>query len=143
MKILNVANQNTRACACFMYKGYEISASSIMNKRGLVDSIIVCEGDAILKEGFNSIEQAIEWVNEENEIGWKFESPKKYEYSSFEGSRIVGVASLGYKVAIKMVNGKIKTYQLYEDLEGCSPDYILCCIQNEEGVVVSRYLNYN
>jgi hypothetical protein len=66
MKIIDVIEQPVKACAYFEYKGFEISSSSIMSQRSIVDSIKVWDENGVavfFGKTIYTVEEAIEKVN--------------------------------------------------------------------------------
>jgi len=63
MKIVNIAAQQIEACAVFTYKGYEISASTIFKPTQV---LVISDADGLdfrSAPAFNSVQEAIEWVD--------------------------------------------------------------------------------
>jgi hypothetical protein len=63
MKIVDINGESVKANAVFDYKGFEISSSSIMNRHARVDSIGVFNDSKRVEKYFDTVEQAIEFVN--------------------------------------------------------------------------------
>ena len=62
MKIVNLINDPIKACATFEYRGYTISFSTIMKNSSVL--IYTGSGKDYLEETFDTVEQAIDFINE-------------------------------------------------------------------------------
>ena len=61
-RLVNKEGDSIRGVCSFMYRGYEISCS---NKREYWDVVIFDNSGQVARDGGGTVEDAIEWVNEQ------------------------------------------------------------------------------